>query len=141
MSSSRDVILSKVRAGPAAAGRQDAGRAHAEQRLASPIRHIETSRVAGKPTDELIAILGHWLKLAAGEMIVISDSRRLPAAVAVYLRSSKLPLEIRIGADDWLSSLPWSGTAGLLVRSGPAAPADTVGLTRALAAVMDGAGH
>ena len=53
------------------------------------------------------------------------------------LRSTNLPLRVRVGEDAYLEALAWSSEPALERRKGPAAGDDEVGLSHATAAVAE----
>ncbi|MCO0638386.1 lactate utilization protein, partial [Lutimaribacter sp. EGI FJ00014] len=61
----------------------------------------------------------------------------VPKAVSTYLRARNLPASVRMGADERLRAMPWSGVKSLEVKSGRADPEDEVGVSHALAGVAE----
>jgi L-lactate dehydrogenase complex protein LldG len=141
--SSRDRILSKVRAGVASGspvvneGTEAERRATVAARLAGHVRHLVPERVAGKSAVELAAVLQRWIEMAGGELTAVASPAELPAAIAGYLRRHNLPQRVRIGADARLTGLAWASEPQLDVVSGPAERSDMTGVTHALAAVAE----
>ena len=70
-------------------------------------------------------------------MIEAASAAEVPAAVAGYLRSTNLPLRVRVGNDAYLDALPWKSEPALERKRGPAAGDDEVGLSHAAAAVAE----
>ena len=133
----RDAILAKVRVGLGADASVPGRRAAVERRLAEQARHLIPARVAGKGTDELVAILRRWLEAAAGELIEAPGEQDVPRLIADYLRGHNLTARIRAGDDPYLAGLPWPTQPALELAHGRATPDDPVGLTHALAAVAE----
>ncbi len=67
----------------------------------------------------------------------VGPPAHVPEAVERYLRAANLPPRVRMGADPWLASLPWAGARALEVVRGPAEPADSASLSRAVAGVAE----
>ncbi|MGE3708887.1 MAG: lactate utilization protein C, partial [Hyphomicrobiaceae bacterium] len=135
--SSRLKILGKVHAAMGPSRRRGSRAAAVDARLAAHRRHVVLSRVAGKPTDQLLATMRRWLEAASADLIEIADDKTVPATVAGYLGAHGLPLEVRIGDDGLLAGLPWESIPSLVVDHGRADPADKASVTRALAAVAE----
>lgn len=133
---SRDEILSKVRTSLGAKAIDTRRRAAADQRLETPPRHLVPQR-ARKDHAGLVAQFIEFLTMQFTVPIVVATAADVPGAVAQYLRSANLPLSLRMGSDASLTALPWSREPGLSVLQGPADPADTAGLSMALAAVSE----
>jgi L-lactate dehydrogenase complex protein LldG len=67
----------------------------------------------------------------------VEAADEVPTAVAHYLRSTNLPLRVRVGDDAYLDKLAWSREPALERQRGPAAADDEVGLAHAAAAVAE----
>lgn len=141
--SSRERILTKVRAGVAAGAPRLPGDAEAarrttvEQRLAGHERNLIPARAAGKSPAELVAVMRRWLELAGADVIEVPAAETVPAAVGGYLRRHNLPQRIRMGEDPGLAALPWQIEPQLAIDRGAADRVDTASVTAALAAVAE----
>lgn len=140
MSTSRDArerILSKVRAGLGHEAGSEADRREAARTyIAGHDRHLVPAR-ATKPRPELIAQFKGFLEGQSATVIVVEGPAAVPGAIARYLTASNLPARIRAGVDPWLTALPWSEATPLELVKGPAAPADTAGLSHAQAGIAE----
>lgn len=141
--SSRERILSKVRAGVAAGAPVTTAETEAERRrtvaarLAEPPRHLIPSRVTGKSSAELVAGMRRWLELARAEMIEVAGPEQVPATVADFLRRHNQPPRVRIGEESDLAQLPWASQPQIEVVHGKARREDSAGVTRALSAIAE----
>lgn len=133
---SRDAILAKVRAalGPAT---HDAARKRAvEERLGTPPRHLIPER-ATKLGAELVSDFKARLRAQAATVIEVDAAEAIPEAIARYLAENERPPRVRMGADAFLASLPWSKTKVLQCQNGRAQPDDATGLSHALAGIAE----
>ena len=116
----------------------------------SAARRAAVASVSPRPPPPLVpdARQGRagWAAAAVPEVSrrAVRDSRRggetlpeVPAAVARYLRSTNLPLRVRVGDDTYLDALPWKSEPALERKRGAARGDDEVGLTHAAAAVAE----
>ncbi|MCL4766074.1 MAG: lactate utilization protein C [Hyphomicrobiaceae bacterium] len=134
---SREAILSKIRAG-LGAGRDDAARrAIAEERIAARARHLTPERVKDKSPDQLLKLFRGFLERESASVVEVDSKQDIPSAIAGYLRASNLPARIRVGGDARLTQLPWGSEPHLELLLGRAQPGDEVGLTHASAAVAE----
>lgn len=134
--SGREAILAKVRGALGVTGTESARQEAVSRRLSDAPRHLLPDRVAGKPPAELKTLFRGFLE---GQSATVIEAARddVPAAISSYLRNANLPQRVRVGADPWLSSLPWSNVPGLERAPGRADPKDDVGLAHALAGVAE----
>jgi L-lactate dehydrogenase complex protein LldG len=132
---SRAAILANVRSGLKVEARHEAERrASVEARLAQGAHHLVPAR--GKVgAEERIALFKSFLAAQCTDVIDVAADAEIPAAIAGYLGARNLPLRVRVGADPFLASLPWTGE--LARDTGVARPNDTAGLSRALAGVAE----
>ena len=63
--------------------------------------------------------------------------RRVPAAVAAYLRGHNLPMTVRAATDPALAGLPWADEPGLSAQGGAAEAEDLVSVTSAFAGIAE----
>jgi L-lactate dehydrogenase complex protein LldG len=78
-----------------------------------------------------------FLEGQSATVIDVSSAAEVPAAVANYLRSTNLPLRVRMGEDAYLEALDWTPEPALERRRGRAEAGDEVGLSHAAAAVAE----
>ncbi len=134
---SRDAILSKIRAGLGAKPGDGARRAIAEARIGAKARHLTPARVKDKSRAQLLGLFRGFLEREAATVVEVASRQDVPSAVAAYLRSNNLPARIRVGGDVRLTQLPWGSQPHLELLLGRAQPGDQVGLTHASAAVAE----
>jgi L-lactate dehydrogenase complex protein LldG len=135
--SSRDAILSKIRASLGAKGSGAARRAGIEKRITEKARHPIPGRVKGKAPEQLLKLLRTFLEGQSATVLEIATRADLPAAVADYLRNNNLPFRLRVGGDPYLTQAPWGQEPQLEVMLGRAQANDEVGLSHAIAAVAE----
>ncbi len=134
---SRDAILSKIRAGVRAKANDAERRAVVTDRLAAKARHLTPARVRDRTTDQLLALFRGFLERESATVVEVDSKQEIPSAIASYLRSNNLPARIRVGGDATLTQLPWGSEPHLEMLLGRAQPNDEVGLTHAAAAVAE----
>lgn len=134
---SRDAILSKLRAGLGAKANDPARRAVVEARISAKSRHLTPERVSGKTQGQLLKLFRGFLEGQSATVVDVHDPNEIPSAIAAYLRANNLPARLRVGGDSMLTQLPWGREAHLEVLLGKAQPADEVGLTHAAAAIAE----
>ena len=135
--SSRDAILSKLRAGLGVKANDPARRATVDARIAGKSRHLQPERISGKSPNQLLKLFRGFLEGQSATVVDVDDRNAIPSAIATYLRTNNLPARLRVGGDSMLTQLPWGSEAHLEVLLGKAQPADEVGLTHATAAVAE----
>jgi len=135
--SDRDAILSKIRAGLGASSSDAARRAAIDNRIADKARHLIPGRVKDKTRDQLLKLLRGFLEGQTATVIELASRADLPAALAGYLRDNNLAPRLRVGADPYLTQVPWGKEPQLEVMLGHAQPTDEVGLSHAVAAVAE----
>lgn len=134
---SRDAILSKIRAGVGAGANDGERRASVEGRLAVKARHLIPGRVKARTPDQLLALFRGFLERESATVVEVDSKPEIPSAIAGYLRANNLPARIRVGGDAMLTQLPWGSEPHLEMVLGRAQPKDEVGLSHATAAVAE----
>jgi L-lactate dehydrogenase complex protein LldG len=134
---SRDAILSKIRAGLGAKVSEAERRQIVNDRLAARARHLIPARVKEKSPHQLLALFRGFLERESATVLEVDSRQQIPSAIANYLRSNNLPARIRVGGDTMLTQLPWGSEPHLEMLLGRAQPNDGVGLSRAAAAVAE----
>ena len=133
---SRQQILAKIRGALGHEAADDERRAAARAYIDNRERHLVPAR-AQQARPALLAHFRALLEAQSAAVISVDGPAGVPAAVARYLAEGKLAPKIRTGVDPWLTALPWSHTAGLIVLKGPADAADAVGLSHAQAGIAE----
>ncbi|KUO65029.1 MAG: hypothetical protein APF80_10555 [Alphaproteobacteria bacterium BRH_c36] len=133
---SRDSILSKIRASLGATQNDPARLAAAEKRLIAKPRAAPPQRVAAAGTD-LVARFKEELQRQLATVVETAGAPEIPAVIAEYLRANNQPLRLRHGNDPYLSSLDFAETPGFKTFQGRAAPDDTTGLSAAFAGIAE----
>lgn len=134
---SRDAILSKIRAGVGAGARDAERREIVSERLGARTRHLTPDRVTNKTPHQLLALFRGFLERESATLVEVDSRQQIPSAIAKYLRTNNLPARIRVGGDAMLTQLPWGTEPQLEMVLGRAQATDEVGLTRATAAVAE----
>ena len=131
----RDAVIFKIRKG---LGTYDsaARRAAVAARLASPPAPLVPERAKGG-RDGLRQLFRKFLEGQSATVVEVASADEVPKAIANYLRSTNLPLRVRLGDDPYLAKLAWSREPALERRKGRAAADDEVGLAHAAAAVAE----
>lgn len=133
---SREAILSRVRASLGVSSLSDPRRPTAAARLADPPRHLLPQRALA-PSAALRAQFRDHLRAQTAELIEAAQMADVPEAIAEALRAANLPSRVRMGNDPVLLAMPWERAASLERRFGRAEPTDEIGLSRALAGVSE----
>jgi len=130
-----ETILTKVRKG---LGVYDSGqrRAVVAARLGTPPPSLVPAR-AKRPKDELRGMLRTFLEGQSAKVVEVASAAEAPAAIGRFLRSTNLPLRVRMGEDAYLAGLAWASEPALERLQGPADGEDSVGLSHATAAVAE----
>ena len=137
MSSARAAILSKIGNALAEGPKLEERRKAASGHISAPSRHPIPERVAGKDAAALRQTFVHYAEAQSATVVQVDDWNAVPSAVSSYLREHNLPQRARLGSDPALNAAPWSNVPALEVSSGPADPADDVGISRAVAAIAE----
>lgn len=131
---SRERILARIRGALGAGGRTRAEAVAARLAGAPPPLVPARARV---PAPERLELLKGFFAAQATDLVCAAEPAEVPGAIAAYLRTHRLPLRLRKGADAYLAALPWQSAGELTLDEGPARPGDAVGLSRAIAAVAE----
>jgi L-lactate dehydrogenase complex protein LldG len=131
----RNAVISGVRKG-LGVDNSDGRRAAVAKRLGAPPAPLVPQRAKGG-REELRGLFRKFLEGQSATVIEAASAAEVPAAVAGYLRSTNLPLRVRVGNDAYLEALPWKSEPALERKRGPAAGDDEVGLSHASAAVAE----
>lgn len=134
--SRRTAMLDRIRSGVSDGGTVPQRRAAVEARLKGIAPHLIPER-AKKDAAGRKALFTEHLKSQSATVVEVASDAEIPTALAGYLRSTNLPMRVRMGADQRLAGLPWSKEPALTIESGPAKPADEVGVTHASAGVAE----
>lgn len=134
---SRDSILSKIRAGVGGGANEGERRAIVEERLAAKARHLTPARAKDQTPDQLMTLFRGFLEREAATVVEVASRHEIPSAIASYLRANNLPARIRVGGDAALTQLAWGSEPHLEVVLGRAQATDQIGLTHAAAAVAE----
>jgi L-lactate dehydrogenase complex protein LldG len=134
--SGRDAVLGNIRAKLSGGGSSGQRAATAAARLADQPAHVLPQRVQTDAAG-LEALFKAHLTSQSAAIVDVSSDAEIPAAIAGWLRSTNLPMRLRMGDDLRLVALPWSKEPTLTLESGRAAPSDEVGLTHAVSAVAE----
>ncbi|HZT47279.1 MAG TPA: lactate utilization protein [Hyphomicrobiaceae bacterium] len=131
----REAVIARIRLG---LGTYDsaARRSAVARRIATPEAPLVPER-ARRPADERRRQLRTFLEGQSATFLEVERAGDVPAAIARFLRSSNLPLRVRVGDDSYLRSLAWQAEPALERLSGPARGDDEVGLSHATAAVAE----
>jgi L-lactate dehydrogenase complex protein LldG len=133
--SRREAVIARIRLGLGVYD-SDARRATVAQRLASPGPALVPER-ARQPEAERRRQLRSYLEGQSATFIEVDRDADVPTAVARYLRSTNLPMRVRVGDDRYLGGLAWESEPALERLTGPAQSDDDVGLSHAVAAVAE----
>ena len=131
----RSAVIAKIRLG---LGVYDSAqrRAAVARRLAEPSAPLVPER-AKQPADTRRLQLRTFLEGQSATCIEVASSAEVPEAVGRFLRSTNLPLRVRVGDDAYLHGLDWQREPALQRLRGPAQGDDEVGLSHAAAAVAE----
>lgn len=131
----REAVLGRIRAALGARGDEPGRRGAVLARLERAPEGIIPAR-ARLPKAEALAQLRTMLEAQNAVTREVASREELPKLIAALLAEHNLPPRLRHGEDALIASLPWQGT--LVERvTGPAAPADEVSLSRAVAAAAE----
>jgi L-lactate dehydrogenase complex protein LldG len=132
-----DAMLARVRHALGHPRAGDGARVVAvERRLASPPRRPIPTRASG-PATELGAHFVARLREQSATVIEVAGPEAIPGAIAAALAELRLPARLRYGDDPFLAGLPWHTASSLAPSTGPAEPADEVGLSHAVAGIAE----
>jgi L-lactate dehydrogenase complex protein LldG len=131
----RDAVITKIREG-LGDGDSAARRAAVAERLGTPPTPLVPARAKGS-REEQRQLLRKYLEGQSAAVIEVATADEVPKAIGAYLRSTNLPLRVRVGDDPYLGKLAWDREPALERRKGRAAAEDEVGLAHAIAAVAE----
>ena len=134
--SGRDAVLGKIRAKLSGGTSASQRSAVVAARLADQPPHVVPQRVQTDAAGLETLFKAHLTSQSAA-IVDVTDTAEIPAAIAGWLRSTNLPMRLRMGDDPRLGALPWSNEPTLTLERGRAAPSDEVGLTHAISAVAE----
>ena len=134
--SRRAQMLDRIRAGISDGGAAATRGAVVEARLKSLAPQLIPER-AKKDAAGRKALFTEHLKSQSATVLDVKSDAEIPAAIAGYLRSTNLPMRLRMGDDARLAGLPWSKEPALTLEKGRAAPADEVSLSHAVGGVAE----
>ena len=131
----RDAVMFKIRK---AFGTYDsaARRSVAAASLGTPPAPLVPERAKAE-REALRRLFRAFLEGQSATVVEVVGADEVPGAIARYLRSTNLPLRVRVGDDPYLGKLAWSREPALERRKGPAAGDDEVGLAHAVSAVAE----
>jgi L-lactate dehydrogenase complex protein LldG len=137
MSSNRDIIFKKIRAGLDSSANDSKRRDAVDRRIAAQFRHPTPERVAGKTHEQHLTLTRGFLEGQGATVLDAATRDEIPGLIAKYLRDTNLPARLRSGDDVLLAHLPWDREPSLTIDKGPAQPTDEVGLSHATACVAE----
>ena len=133
--SARDDILSNIRRSLGVTGREAPRKAIVEERLRAAPRGVMPLRgqVSGSALVELFRAEAERVAASVAE---VAQAQDIVSEVARYLREHNLPARLRMGGDERLAALDWSGVP-IEISQGPSAGDDLNGLSHAFAGVAE----
>ncbi|MCF3946130.1 lactate utilization protein [Acidiphilium sp. AL] len=132
----RDAILATIRCGLKRGALPEDQAMMLRARLAAHPRQAIPARV-DLDHDGLIELFVANATREYATIDRIADRSELPEAIASYLRTQNLPMELIIAPDPALQAVDWAGTALLTARFGRAAPADMVSVQEGFAGIAE----
>lgn len=136
MTSARDTVLGTVRRSLGVTGAEAPRHGAVKARLAGHPAGVVPGR-GHVPAAERVSLFARMVEAAAGTAEWTADPAGVPAAVTAFLRGLNLPLAIRHGDDERLTSLPWDSAGMLAVSRGPSRGDDLAAVSHAFAAVAE----
>lgn len=133
---SRDLVLGTIRRSLGVTGSEATRRTVVEDRLLRHPRGVVPKR-GTQPPRKRLNLFREMLAEANGTLQELLSPNDVPAAVAAYLRSKNLPLEIRRGSDPRLESIPWQNENALGVSVGPSDGKQLAAVSYAFRAVAE----
>ncbi len=85
--------------------------------------------------EEAVRQFAEALAKQGADVTRASTPKQAVGAIGSYLGANNLPPRLRLGEDPVLAALPWKDAWDIERRFGPAEPADTASLSRAVAGV------
>jgi L-lactate dehydrogenase complex protein LldG len=136
MTDNRTTILASIRRSLGVTGAEAPRRAAVAERLTRHPRNTVPARGQLPPAERLELFIAQ-LEAAAATVERVVTAADVPAAIAGLLRATNLPMRVRHGQDDRLTTLPWGSVPTLEVRLGPSDGSDLVAVSHALAGVAE----
>ncbi len=138
MSTSRDIILGKIRQGLRGGARLSAEKvAPLEARLANHPVGLVPRRGQDRDRADIVTRFEAEAKAIFTDIARVKSMAEVPAAVADYLSRHNLPAEIAAAPDKLVDQAPWKERPLLQLRRGKPTPTDQVGLSAAFAGVAE----
>lgn len=134
--SARDTVLGTIRRALGTNERDGLRRQAVEDRLTGHRKGLIPKRgeISHK---EQVALFKTMIEQAFATVAVLSSEKKVPAAVAEFLRSKNLPMEIRRGSDPRLEAMPWGEEKTLTVTTGPSDGKQFAGISHAFGAAAE----
>ena len=131
----RNAVIFKIRR---ALGTYDsaARRSAVADRLGRPPPPLVPER-AKRDKEQLRGLFRQYLEGQSATVLEAASAADVPGVIARFLRSTNLPLRVRVGDDAYLYKLAWSSEPALERRKGRAVGSDEVGLSHATSAVAE----
>lgn len=133
--SARDDILSNIRRSLGVTGREAPRKAIVEERLRAAPRGVVPMR-GQVSRSALVELFRSEAERVAASVAEVAEAQDIVSEVARYLREHNLPARLRMGADERLAALDWSGVP-IEISQGPSAGDDLNGLSHAFAGVAE----
>ncbi len=133
--SARDTVLGSIRRSLGAAS-DGLRRQTIDDRIARHPKGIIPKRGEGTKAER-IALFKQMIEQAFATVSVLKSTGEIPSAVAAYLRSKNLPMEIRRGEDARLAGTPWQNEKTLTVTTGPSDGKQLASISHAFGAVAE----
>jgi L-lactate dehydrogenase complex protein LldG len=135
-SAARQAILGRMRDRLGGSADTAQRKAAVAERLGLEASHLLPERIK-KDAAGLEALFAEHLKGQSATVVRVTGDSDIPSAVTQWLRSTNLPMRVRMGDDARLGSLPWAKEPALTLNKGRAVPDDEVGLSHAVAGVAE----
>lgn len=132
----RELVLATIRRSLGVTGAEATRRSEVAARLADHPPGVVPERGRLPPAARL-DLFARMVEAAAGTVERAAHPADIPAAVAAFLRGHNLPLAIRHGDDQQLSSVPWKLAGTLEIRRGASDGNDLAAVSHAFAAVAE----
>ena len=134
--SSRETVFASIRSSLGVNGQEAPRRKEVADRLSGHPAGIVPQRGNLAPQERL-ALFVKMMDGAAGSVTRVASVDEVPAEVGMFLRRYNLPLSVRRGADEKLSSVPWSNEPALEISMGPSDGAQLTSVSHAFGAVAE----
>jgi L-lactate dehydrogenase complex protein LldG len=140
VSAARKEILAAVRHGLGRGALDEPAVRELSERLAAPKPNLVPARV-DRDHAGLVELFVEMAREAKATVAWLEGLRGAPPAmaqaVAEFLESERLPLQVRMAPDPALYRLPWADEPRLEIRRGPAKRGDRVSVTGAFAGIAE----